>query len=70
MNTNTNKAEIEPRLLSMRELTRYTGLGKTKAREWAESIGAARKIGTRALYDKQVIDAALDTQKGEGSHES
>ena len=54
----------------MKDLTRYTGLGKTKARTWAESIGAVRKIGTRALFDKQVIDAALDAQKGEGSHES
>ena len=67
MNTNTNTAGIEPRLLSMKDLTRYTGLGKTKARTWAESIGAVRKIGTRALFD---IDAALDAQKGEGSHES
>ena len=70
MNTNTNTAGIEPRLLSMKDLTRYTGLGKTQARTWAESLGAVRKIGTRALFDKQVIDAALDAQKGEGSHES
>ena len=69
MNTSTNKG-IEPRLLSVKELTQYTGLGKTKAREWAESIGAVRKIGTRALYDRQAIDAALDAQKGEGRHES
>lgn len=59
----TRETDIEPRLLSMKELTIYTGLGKTKAREWAESIGAVKKIGTRALYDKQVIDAALDAQK-------
>ena len=66
MNTNTN---IEPRLLSMAELKAYTGLGKTKAREWADSIGATRKIGRRALYDKRVIDAALDAEKGEAADE-
>ena len=66
MNTNTN---IEPRLLSMAELKAYTGRGRTKAREWAKSIGAVRKIGTRVLYDKRVIDAALDAEKGEAADE-
>ncbi|MBQ9212133.1 MAG: polyprenyl synthetase solanesyl diphosphate synthase [Clostridia bacterium] len=70
MSANTKKAEIEPRLLSMKELTKYTGLGQNKARIWAEEVGAVRRIGARVLFDKQAIDAALDTQRGEGSYES
>lgn len=68
MSTKENE-RIQPRLLSISDLARYTGLGKTKARTWAESLGALRKIGTRALYDLRVIDAALDGQKGEGRRE-
>lgn len=67
MDAKTKVNELDPRLLSITELTRYTGLGRTKAREWAEEIGAVRKIGTRALYDKHVIDAALNDQEGEAN---
>lgn len=70
MSANTNSSGIEPRLLSMKDLLRYTGLGQNKARTWAEEVGAVRHIGTRVLFDKPTIDAALDAQKGEGSHES
>lgn len=64
MDAKTKINEPDPRLLSITELTHYTGLGRTKAREWAKEIGAVRKIGTRALYDRHVIDAALDDQEG------
>lgn len=67
MNAKTKVNDPAPRLLSITELTRYTGLGRTKAREWAEEIGAVRKIGARALYDRYVIDAALDGQEGEAN---
>lgn len=64
MNAKEKANGFDHRLLSITELTHYTGLGRTKAREWAKEIGAVRKIGTRALYDKHVIDAALDGQEG------
>ena len=48
------------RMLSRKEAETYTGLGKNLCRSWCESIGAVRKIGRRALFDKTIIDQALD----------
>ena len=67
---NTNETKVAPRLLSIAQLSQYTGLGKTKARIWADEIGAVRKIGTRALFDKQVIDAALDSARQDGGNDA
>ena len=64
------EAKVAPRLLSIAQLSQYTGLGKTKARTWADEIGAVRKIGTRTLFDKQVIDAALDSVKEDGGNDA
>lgn len=50
----------EKQLLTIKELMVYTGLGESKAREWANEIGAKRKIGHRALYDIKIIDKAID----------
>ncbi len=50
------------RMLTTKEAEGYTGLGKLKLREWAESIGAVQKFGTRVLFDKYVIDKALDNR--------
>ena len=58
---------MEKRLFSLDEGIEYTGLMRTKFRAWAVEIGALVKIGSRALYDKRVIDEYLD-QRG-GSHE-
>ena len=38
-------------------------MGKTRGREWLVSIGAVRKFGARVLYDRTVIDAALDAME-------
>lgn len=51
---------MEKRLLSVEEAAQYTGLGKTKFREWAIEIGAKVKIGGRALYDIEIINKALE----------
>jgi hypothetical protein len=48
------------RMLTTTEAETYTGLGKGLCRKWCESIGAVRKIGTRVLFDKTIIDQALD----------
>lgn len=50
----------EKRLFTMKELMEYTGLGESKAREWAREIGAARKIGRRTVYDRTIIDKSID----------
>ena len=36
--------------------------GRTRAREYMDKIGATRRFGKRVLFDKKVIDAALDLE--------
>lgn len=48
------------RMLSIKEVCAYIGMGQTRAREYMDKIGATRKFGGRVLFDKTVIDAALD----------
>lgn len=62
MNKRIEHRSIETRLLSELDGTAYTGLGRISFRNWAASIGARRTFGRRVLYDKTVIDAAIDAQ--------
>lgn len=48
------------RLLNIRELMEYAGLGRNKAIEWGKEIKAEVRIGRRVLYDKAIIDKVLD----------
>lgn len=65
MNTRTVKEGFEgKRLLSVNELSVYIGLGRNTARKFAEEIGAVKHYGKRVLFDRVVIDKALD-QMGE-----
>lgn len=50
----------EKRMLSIKEVCKYIGQGETKTRIYMDVIGATRKFGRRVLFDKTVIDAALD----------
>ena len=50
----------EKRLLNMTEVCIYTGIGQNNARLYMDKIGATRKFGRRGLFDKRVIDKALD----------
>ncbi len=50
----------EKRMFDANETCVYLGLGRNKGIEFAKSVGAERKIGRRCLYDKKVLDAALD----------
>lgn len=56
----TESAFEEIRMFSVDEGTRYTGLGKSTFRRWAEEIGAVKRIGSRVLYDRTIIDKAID----------
>ncbi|MBP3672557.1 MAG: hypothetical protein J6J18_01875 [Oscillospiraceae bacterium] len=55
---------MDKRWITEKEGMAYTGMGKTKFREWARSIGAATKIGAgksgAVRYDLKTIDAALE----------
>ena len=48
------------RLLNIDEAAAYVGQGRNSARQFFEEIGAIRRFGRRVLFDKKVIDAALD----------
>lgn len=48
------------RLMSEKETCEYVGLGRNKCRSWAAEIGAVRRIGSRVLYDRVVIDRAIN----------
>ena len=50
----------EKRLFNIKEVCIYTGRGQVTARKYMDEIGATRKFGRRVLFDKTVIDAALD----------
>lgn len=56
----------EKRMFNIDEAALYAGMGKTRAREWLRDIGALRKFGAAARYDKRVIDAALDALESPG----
>lgn len=60
MNQRIQKIESETRMLDVNALCAYISMGKTRATEFGESCGAKRKLGKRTLYDKRIIDKALD----------
>lgn len=67
MNTKKEPSFLIPntefkRLISINEAVVYLGIGRSTAISYLEQIGAKRKIGRRTLYDKQVIDSALEKQ--------
>lgn len=49
----------EKRLLNIKGVCSYIGIGQTYARKYMEEIGAIRRFGRRVLYDKKVIDNAI-----------
>ena len=51
------------RLLDITELAQYIGMGKTYSRKWADEIGAVKHFGRRVLFDRNVVDSALDNNK-------
>lgn len=59
-------AEVQPRLLGIKELQTYTGLGISRAAEMGEKAGARVHYGKRVLYDREKIDAFIDREMQEG----
>ena len=51
---------VEQRMFSINEAAIYLGIGRSTAIQYLEDIGAKRKIGKRALYDKNIIDEYLN----------
>lgn len=50
----------EKRLLNVHELCSYLSLGRNKAVEFGKLHNAEKRIGGRLLFDRLVIDAAID----------
>ncbi|MCD7868277.1 MAG: hypothetical protein LUG62_08850 [Clostridiales bacterium] len=48
------------RLMDTDDFMSYVGLGKNSALKFGNQIGAKIRIGRRTLWDKNVIDAAID----------
>lgn len=59
MNARANK-DGEIRMLDADALRTYLSMGRTNAVKFAKSAGAERRIGKRCLYDKKILDHALD----------
>lgn len=65
MNQRVSVIGNEARLLDVTALCVYLSMGKSRAAEFGEQCGAKRKFGKRTLYDKRVLDKALDKMTGD-----
>lgn len=52
----------QKRMLSEKEAQGYLGIGRTKCRNFCQSIDAVMHIGSRILYDRYVIDEYLNKE--------
>ena len=50
----------EVRMMDTKALQGYLSMGGNRAVEFGKGCGAARYIGRRLLFDKRIIDKALD----------
>lgn len=55
---------MEKRLLNVSEAMEYTGLGKNRLYDFSKEIGCLKKYGKRTLFDKDIIDKAIDENIG------
>ena len=51
------------RLLGIGELTDYLGVGHCTAADFGKQCGAVVRIGRRVLYDRAVIDQAIEEER-------
>ena len=59
------RVETSGRLMDIEELRGYLAVGRNTAAEFGKQTGAIRKFGSRTLYDRKTIDAALDRMADE-----
>ena len=48
------------RMMNLDELCCYTGLGRNTAMKFGKEAKANKRYGKRVLYDRKIIDEALD----------
>lgn len=51
------------RLLGIDDLCEYMGLGRCTAAEFGKRNGAVVRIGRRVLYDRSIIDRAIESER-------
>ena len=54
---------MQPRLIDLKTLQVYTGLGEKRAAQLGREAGAVVRYGTRVLYDRTEIDRYIDQMK-------
>lgn len=64
MNKRITRNNEDTRLLSVLELMSYIGVGRNSAIAFGKEHDALIKIGSRTLFDKKIIDKALDQLAG------
>ena len=47
-------------MMDVQGLCAYMSMGRTRAVEFAKAAGAEKRVGRRCLYDKRILDRALD----------
>lgn len=60
MNQRKRSENADVRLFDVESLAAYLSIGKSGAIEFARNCGAEKRIGKRLLFDKKVLDKALD----------
>lgn len=51
---------MQPRLINLKLLMSYVGLGEKRAAQLGREAGAVVKYGSRVLYDRERIDQYID----------
>lgn len=60
MQKRTVVENAEVRMMDVQGLCSYMSMGRTRAVEFAKAAGAEKRVGRRCLYDKRILDRALD----------
>ena len=60
----------EARLIDVNDLMAYLGIGRDAAANFGKSCGAQIHFGRRCLYDKRIIDQALNNMQKGGKKEN
>ena len=59
---------MQPRLINLKTLQSYVGLGEKNAAQLGREAGAVVRYGARILFDRETIDKYIDTLKEEQAH--
>lgn len=54
---------MQPRLIGLKALQSYVGLGEKNAAQLGREAGAVVRYGARVLYDRTEIDRYIDQMK-------